>query len=240
MISPLGRSTSIRLKSMSESLNTAMIKLHENQEQRYHSHTQEILDIRTLTGQTIGLPHDRQQRSWGQSHHGLVVTSKGRNEVSNTREIALSLQNEEPQCNCCSHEKYFKRSPHVADKALGTLFVGYSDIPFLISLCKSLNKARSCTGSHFMFSLAYFFPIWFLSCAILLIVQDHPLGFDINLRVLHYVSYSSPIFQCAYQGDSLGMKSLLKRRLASPFDVTAGPRRSLLGVRSAFSHNHSA
>lgn len=64
------------------------------------------------------------------------------------------------------------------------------------------------------------------------------MGFDFNLRVLHYVHYSSPIFQCAYQGDSLGMKNLLKARLGSPFDMTSGPQRSLLGVWLPFPYKH--
>ena len=234
-----GRSTSIRLNTISDSLSSSVVQLREDQARLNWSHKQEIVELKTFNGQTSKTLFDRQHRSVGQSYQDCVVTTRGRNLIHDIREPSLDLHSQAPKCNCCFHERYSKRSPRVADRTVGTLFVEYSNLPYLIGLYKKSSYAQSCTGSHFRFSLAYFFPIWFLSCAIILVVQDHARGFDFNFRVLRYVSYSSPIFQYAYQGDALGMKNLLGRRLGSPFDVTSGPQRSLLGVRLSFTHKHS-
>lgn len=144
---------------------------------------------------------------------------------------ALDLyQSISSHCNCSCHERYSTRSPRLTDTLLGTLFAGSLDITYASRECNNLSCIRSCPSPHFMFSLTYFFPIWLLSWAITLSFQKCKWGLDHSFRVINCASSSSSIFQYAYQGDVSGMKSLLKARLGSPFDVTPKPQRSLLGI----------
>ena len=246
----------MRLKTISDSLSSGMAKVQEDQARIYRSYNQNIMKLRKLTERTDRTLVDRQRTSVGQGYHDCVVAtgdqnwaqhiwepSQGLRDQTTTTAITTTCVSDLQQlipshCTCNSHEQYSKRSPRVADRIIGTLFAGYSDVSYLICFCNKLSGARSCANSHFMFSLTYFFPLWILSCAIILRIQKHMWGFDFNLRVIRYVSYSSPIFQYAYQGDVLGMKGLLRRRLGSPFDVTSEPQRTLLGVWLPFAHTH--
>lgn len=133
-------------------------------------------------------------------------------------------------CNCSCHERNLFRSPRATDRIIGTLFAGYLGIPFSYRRCNELSCIRSCAGSPISISLTYFFPLWFLSEAITLSVQQNIWGLEYNLRVNHCVSFTSAIFQYAYQGNTSGIKSILKARSGSPFDIASGTQRSLLGV----------
>lgn len=138
-------------------------------------------------------------------------------------------------CNCSCHERHSTRSPRATDRIIGTLFTGYLDVPFFYRRCNKSDCKRPCSNSQISISLTYFFPLWFLSKAISLSIQQHIWGFDYNLRVNHCVSFSSAIFQYSYQGNTSGIKSILKARSGSPFDITYGTQRSLLGVWPPFS-----
>lgn len=137
-------------------------------------------------------------------------------------------------CNCSCHERHSVRSPRATDRFIGTLFAGYLGVPYLYRGCNKSSCMRSCSSSQISISLTYFLPLWFLSKAITLSIQQHIWGLDYNIRVNHCVSFSSAIFQYAYQGNASGIKSILKARSGSPFDITYGAQRSLLGVWSPF------
>ena len=146
--------------------------------------------------------------------------------MTNTGVLDLN-QSISSHCNCSCHERHSTRTPRLTDKFLGTLF-GSFDVPYSSREC--LSCIRSCPSSQFMFSLTYFFPFWLLSWAITLSFQKCKWGLDHSFRVINCVSFSSPIFQHAYQGHVSEMKSLLKARLGSPFDVTPETQKSLLVV----------
>ena len=134
-------------------------------------------------------------------------------------------------CNCSCHRRRCKRSARSMEKVTGAVFTAYSGIPKTTPKCENFSCMQLCNVSNFWLSFTYFFPVWFLSWAIAFVIKKSRIGFDYNFRVFHCVSYSSPIFQCAYQGDVAGLKILLQTRSGSPFDVTGEPQRSLLSVR---------
>ena len=134
-------------------------------------------------------------------------------------------------CQCCCHYKYINRSPRVVDRIFGTLFTAYSGVSNAAPQCNISSCAQSCAGPDVALSLTYLFPPWLLSWGVSLKFTQATRGFNHNFRVIQCVEYSSPIFRCAYEGDTPRMKALLKGSLGSPFDITYEPRRSLLMVR---------
>lgn len=245
------RSTAIRLEALSYSLCNGVTKIQENQGRTSRSSTQDALrlePVESFIEPTTRKQIRHQQISVGQGTCDHAVAIRDQSRLQNMWKPSPLSQNQAtvttvsatymldrhnpvlPLCNCCCHDRYSERSPRVADKIFGTLFTGYSGIPYLTRKCDESSCAQSCSWPHATFSLTYFFPMWFLSYLITLAVKQHSWGFDYNLRFIHYVGYSSLMFQYAYQGNVPGMKSLIKSRLGSPFEVTSERQRSLLGV----------
>ena len=140
------------------------------------------------------------------------------------------ISNLAQSCRCSCHHKSLSRSPRAVDRIFGTLFIACSGFSSTIPKCNVPSCAHSCAGPDIALSLTYFFPLWLLSWGINLKFTPAIRGFNHHFRIIQFVEYSSPIFRCAYEGDVSRMKALLKGRLASPFDVTFEPQRSLLGV----------
>lgn len=231
------------METIAYSIRNDLAKAQEDQARLEKSYRQYFVRHETLMETLTRIFVDHQQRSANQGHEVLTgavqdptagLQSKkfsshhGKQAVAITVD-AISHSTIATQCKCCCHQKYSKRSPRLADRILGTLFTGYSGVPGLAPRCNVLICVHSCPSPDAMLALTYFFPAWFISGAITLALKQTTRVFY-NIRVLRYVSYSSPIFQYAYQGDLSGMKALLKGRLGSPFDVTPETQRSLLGV----------
>ena len=133
-------------------------------------------------------------------------------------------------CTCLCHQRKSKRSSRSMNGTIGTFLAEFSGLPYLTPRCNNWSCVQSCKVSDVHVSLTYFIPMWLLSWVLTLIVKRSKLGFDYTFRVYNYVSYSSPIFQCAYQGNVIGMRGILKSKSGSCFDVTRELQRSLLGV----------
>ncbi len=236
-------STYLRMETIAYSLRNDLARTQEDQARLEKSHRQSFVRLETFMEPLTRIYVDHQQITANRDHKGLLGAVQDPTKGLHTKDCsseygdqavaitvnATSISNIAPQCKCCCHQKYSKRSPRLVDRIVGTLFTGYSGIPGLGPRCNVHSCVHSCPSPDAMLSLTYFFPTWFISGAITMALKKTTRGFY-NIRVIRYVSYSSPIFQYAYQGDISGMKALLKGRLGSPFDVTPETQRSLLGV----------
>ena len=160
------------------------------------------------------------------------LPTEPRNHCFSITVTPVSSQGSYEHCNCRCHQRNTTRSPKAFDRVAGVLFAGYSGIPCLALQCNINSCRNSCPmTSKGVASVQYFFPSWCLSWAVSLWIKHSQGGFDYNFRLMHCVSYSSPIFLSAYRGDAASMKMLLKAKMGSPFDVAAGERqKSLLTV----------
>ena len=152
--------------------------------------------------------------------------------VQTTDKTVPSWRSKSSICTCLCYQRRSKRTARSMSRVFGALYVAYSGVPYLNTRCRSCNalKRRQRTQTDVLVSFTYFFPAWLLPWAVRLVVERSQPRFDYNFRIFHCVSYSSRIFQCAYQGDIVGMKSILQKKAGSPFDVTSEPQHSLLVV----------
>ena len=212
----------VRLENFLRELTSATIRhqqiVAESRHNEKISDTASNLDLSLNVGSTsLGLGH----------HTSHVVAEKA---------VCLSRwQQASQQCKCCCHQRYSNRSSRFVDGIIGTFFAGYCGIPYLALECTVRSCTQTCLISDSLLTITYFFPTWLLSCAFTFVFKMSTLGFDYTFRFANCVSYSSPIFQCAYQGDIEGIKVILRSKLGSPFDVTTEPQRSLLGVYNSSS-----
>ena len=232
------RNTSIRLETTVHALRQYIAKIQDDQARMKEIHGQHVVKMEIfmeLITKTI-VSHPEMTSERDQNDGTLNPTwNQNTNEPWGANPVATPMNSVhvadiEPQCKCRCHNRSSKRSPQVMDQIIGSLFAGYSGIPCLIPQCNVLSCQRSCPNPDVTVSVTYFFPAWILSQAFTLAFKRSVGGFDYNIRIINCVSYLSLIFQYAYQGDVSRMKSLLKSKLGSPFDVTSNPQRSLLGV----------
>ena len=240
------RNASKNLKAIVCSVHDKMVELEQQQLRMEQTHTRSLAGLEDFLSRMSSMSANQQALLEGGYDQPVNLADAFRasseqnslNLISDDTSLPTTRMSDYysalPRCKCRCHQRALKRSSFFIDRFLGTVFTAYSGIPHLVPGCNVLSCTQSCLISEMFFSFTYFFPTWLISWAIILVLRRSTLGFDHNIRLLHCVSYSSPIFQCAYQGDVVGMKLLLHQRLGSPFDVTPEPQRSLLGVGISF------
>ena len=227
----IGRSTSKRLETIARSSSDNIAKIKDDQLRMMRR-----LESAILTEQPLPLVVGRSQNESVGSQVSLDPRPSPQLRTGTTCLAETCLPGWRlalHQCVCCCHQRYSKRSSRSLNQIFGTLSAAYSGIPYLAPECNLPSCTRSCLIPSSLFSLTFFFPTWILVWAITLTLKRSALGFDYNIRLFYCVSYSSPIFQCAYQGNVSGMKYILQNGLGSPFDVTPEPQRTLLGVSTS-------
>ena len=169
------------------------------------------------------------------------LPAPGTSEVQMAGTNVPSWRSKTPGRTCLCHRRRFKRTARSISRMFGALYIAYSGIPYLNSRCRSCNALERGhpPQADVLLSFTYLFPAWLVPWAMTLVVNGSQPKFDYNFRVFHCVSYSSQIFQCAYQGDVPGMKRILQNKAGSPFDVTSEPQHSLLVVSYALPHLNS-
>ena len=140
------------------------------------------------------------------------------------------------RCPCSCHNTRRINSPHVFHKALGSLFVGYSGLPY-----RALGRCdvSSCLGhQRFQISVMYLFPLWFLYGIIRTsLVTKRLNGVDFSLKLIRNVPPGAEIIRVAGLGDINGIQRLFSQGAASPNDIDASTRMTPLIVRSLFSNS---
>lgn len=234
------RNTSMRIESMTYDLQREIRDVYTQLEQIQDRDAARMCFIDPQTSEKI--PEQNYDRESCSSElaalkpqlsmdlEGLPLES--RNQFISITVVPTSSQSSLGHCHCRCHQRSTTRSPKAFDRFAGVLFTGYSGIACLALQCNVSSCRNSCPMTRKgVAAVKYFFPSWFLSWAVSLSIRFTEWGFDYNFRLMHCVCYSSPIFLSAYRGDAASMKMLLKAKMGSPFDVTAGKRqKSLLTV----------
>ena len=118
-------------------------------------------------------------------------------------------------CNCVCHRRKTRRTPRFSDRVLGTLFLGYTGIPYITPQCDK----ESCTKrSSPVASVMYLFPSWLLARALILVLRLSSInGLEFSLRAPCIVSRTASIWDISMKGDIEGMRRLLSQQISSPF-----------------------
>lgn len=122
-----------------------------------------------------------------------------------------------PWCSCACHKEWRFRTPRFLEAFVGSLFIGYSGIPVLRPPC---NEHSCHLRSQPLTYVTYFFPRWFLSRMVTVMLTNTPLAGPVaSLKVQRTVPGYAEIFNYAKLGNLDGIKSLFEGGLASPHDV---------------------
>ena len=131
-------------------------------------------------------------------------------------------------CRCICHSRNAKTLLPMS-RFLGILFIGYTGLPYITPKCDDWG-CQSRAGIRT--SIKYVFPSWLLARVFSLTLSlSTPTGPELNLRVTRIVSSNSLIFMLAKWDDAEGLKTLLSRGLASPYDVDVITGETALHVR---------
>jgi ankyrin repeat protein len=122
-------------------------------------------------------------------------------------------------CSCVCHKRAHHRTPARLNRALGSLFVGYTSLPFLSPPC---NEKRCRKRSSPSVRVNYYFPPWFAMRALVFMATQFNTGPEFLLRVTRICPPNAEIFFFAETGNVEGMKSLFQKGFASPYDVEYG------------------
>jgi ankyrin repeat protein len=122
-------------------------------------------------------------------------------------------------CSCLCHQRRHIRSPAKLNRLLGSLFVGYTSLPFLSPAC---NEKRCKKRSSPSIRVNYYFPNWFMMRALVFAATQNANSPEMLLKVIRMVPPNSEIFYYAETGNVAGMSDLFRRGLASPRDVEYG------------------
>jgi hypothetical protein len=122
-----------------------------------------------------------------------------------------------PWCSCRCHIRREMRTPGLAKKVIGSLFIGYSGMPAVTEPCNE-RQCRKRSTSRIVVS--YQFPDWFWTRSLLVsFVSASVAGPEMLLRLSNTVPYSSETYQHCMNGDVLGLTRLFETGNASPFDL---------------------
>lgn len=137
-------------------------------------------------------------------------------------------------CSCSCHSSGQLRSPPILQRVLGSLFVGYTGMPFSSVFCTE----AACNGTvQRRLNISYYFPKWFLMRALSFVFDTNPvLRPDFNLRTVRLVDRSADVFHYALYGNIEGLKYLFNKKLASPHDVVLNGGYTPLHVSNNLRH----
>ena len=119
-------------------------------------------------------------------------------------------------CRCACHTTRNIRMPKKIQRALGSLFVGYTSIPIITPRCDDPQCSRTSGSSA---TVSFLFPQWFWSrrlfASVAFLRDSSP---QLILRLSHVRPNNAEIFLMAFQGDTNGIRGLLRSGKASPYD----------------------
>jgi hypothetical protein len=122
-----------------------------------------------------------------------------------------------PWCSCRCHIRRELRTPGLAKKFIGSLFVGYSGIPMVTEPC---NERQSRKRSSSRVIVSYQFPRWFWTRSLLAsFVTANIAGPEMLIRVSNTIPYASETYQQCQTGNVHGLLRLFENGNASPFDL---------------------
>ena len=122
-----------------------------------------------------------------------------------------------PWCSCRCHIRREVRTPSIAKKLIGSLFVGYSGIPAVTEPC---NERQCSKRSSSRVIVSYQFPEWFWTRSLLVSFMSASMsGPEMLIRVSNTIPFASETYQHCLGGNVPGLKRLFETGCASPFDL---------------------
>lgn len=185
--------------------------------------TQNILIGHAQKRSTIEQGHHQLQSSLAclMQSHTTLQTGKSRTTYTSVTMHQQVTPRLSSACRCRCHRK----SPTLSleNRFLGSLFIGYSNVPFLTGKCSSdLCQAR-CKLRSTQVSVTYYFPALIFSKSIhAAFISDPSCGPSLGLTVRDIVSIDSPWFYHACNGNLDELKSLLESGSAQVNDIDSG------------------
>ena len=116
-------------------------------------------------------------------------------------------------CSCTCHQRSRYRTPSVAQRVLGMLFIGYNSLPFWGAKC---SEPSCIERSPFSATLTYYFPFWSVAKMISVVLTTTISGDPAACIKIRPISFDFSIFRMSAIGDLGGVKALLERRAAHP------------------------
>lgn len=150
---------------------------------------------------------------------------RGQNEVEGQQDNTHSLQIRascyrktcRPWCSCRCHIRREIRTPGLAKKFIGSLFVGYSGIPVVTEPCNE-RQCRKRSSSRVIVS--YQFPGWFWTRSLLAsFMTANVAGPEMLIRISNTIPFASETYQQCQTGNAFGLLRLFENGSASPFDL---------------------
>ena len=138
-------------------------------------------------------------------------------------------------CNCSCHYRSRYQTPKFLNQFLGTLFIGYTGLPYWDKTCDqpecSSQFSRTVTA-------AYTFPQWFLSRTLNIVAaMTHNGQPSLGIRVKNRVKIAeSDIFTLARLGDTQGIIEVFNRRRATIDDLVYHSGQTILQVAFELGH----
>ena len=176
--------------------------------------------------------HDLSEAVSETAHTALYSTSLKQGRDSVVKFHCQGLVSCEGYCSCICHSIYRYKSPGLLERLIGSLFVGYTDLPTSTPKCDSKTCMDKASRN---IRISYAFPFWFIRRTIEIIASDSINGpsFGLSLRTRVDPSTGVNIISLAHNGNISGMISLLGERRASLTDVESFSGHPLFFVRGA-------
>lgn len=124
-------------------------------------------------------------------------------------------------CACRCHHRAIIRSPRNVSNYLGDFLFGVSNLPWYFSSLVQCNEQTCRRSRGSTADLKYFLPSWFTGAVASFSVSFSLRMFPLNVCVQsrQTIPYDSPILVCVQEGDTNGIRSLLRAGRASLNDV---------------------
>ena len=136
-----------------------------------------------------------------------------------------------PMCACQCHALSRYQYPWWVAPLIGSLFIGYSGLPYLCAAGCNENKCTKRDDA--LIKVTYYFPAWapYFSSMLSFVARWNRLDeLDYSLRMPRVVPSSSNIFILAQKGNVQGIEKLVSLSKASIQDVSVGEGRSVMHV----------
>ena len=216
--------TSKNLASHQETLDQLFLQLSRLQEGHQHTHRalQELENtvithrVSTQTADRYTAKNEKQleassdDRRMGYGSQQVPVDTLSV-KVRQLRGLSCSI------CSCNCHSRQQATTPPLFDRVIGSLFVGYTNVPVLAPRC---NNSACNRNSNTLVTATYIFPRWFWHRILsIMIFYTQRGGLEFNLRIYQVYTGYGAIFQYAASGDVAGMKALFRSGEVSPFAI---------------------
>lgn len=136
-----------------------------------------------------------------------------------------------PGCGCSCHKQKKSNTSSFMNRVLGQFFIGYAGLPMVSPKCDSAECEKAQIP---VVSVEYWFPLGFCWSKIVQFQLSYRsnTGPQVSLSMLRSVPDTAPCVEFALHGNIEGLRSLFRRGMASPLDVSVTRGYTLVRVRT--------